>query len=107
VDQLVLDVPIQQPWVFAQVEGIRLLATHGHLQTPEALGPLCEKWGVHFLFTGHLHVPVVVHHGRYTHINPGTPTYPLDPDAGKRRPTCAFIQNTEVGLVDLGTGERL
>ena len=31
VDQLVLEIPAQAPYAFAQVEGVRLLASHGHL----------------------------------------------------------------------------
>ena len=107
VDQLVLDMPIQQPYLFAQIEGTRLLATHGHIMTPEDLAPLCEKWRVDYLLTGHLHVPSVSCHEKYTHINPGTTTYPLDPDESKRRYTCGVIQDGEVWLVDLTTGERL
>lgn len=107
VDQLVLDMPIQQPYLFAQIEGTRILATHGHIMKPEEMGPLCEKWGVQFLLTGHLHAPAVNRHEAYTHINPGTPTYPSAPAAGKPRATCGAIEDGEVRLVDLGTGERL
>ena len=107
VDQLVLDIPIQQPYAFAQIEGTRLLAAHGHLTPPEQLAPLCEQWGVKWLLTGHTHVPSITRHATFTHINPGTPTYPLDPDPTKRRPTCALIEGDDAWLVDLATGDRL
>jgi len=107
VDQLVIDAPIQTPYLFAQIEGVRLLATHGHITAPDQLLPLCEKWGVNWLLTGHTHVPGITAHGSCTHINPGTPTYPLDPDESKRRPTCAVINDGQAWLIDLGTGERL
>lgn len=107
VDQLVIEAPMQQPYLFAQVEGLRLLATHGHLMTPEQLIPLCQQWRVDFLLTGHLHVPGVTQHPALIHMNPGTPTYPLDPDASKRRPTCGVIRDGQAWLVDLNTGERL
>lgn len=107
VDQLVIDAPIQSPYLFAQIEGTRILATHGHILTPEQLDPLCRKWGVHFLLTGHTHVPAVTAQEGYVHINPGTTTYPLSPEESKRRPTCGVIRDGRVTLVDLGTGEAL
>ena len=107
VDQLVLDFPVQQPYLFTQVEGVRLLASHGHLMTPEQLLPLCEKWGVQYLLTGHLHVPSITLHGPVTHINPGTTTYPSSAEESKRRPTCGVIQDGAVWIVDLTTGERV
>ena len=107
VDQLVLQVPIQQPYVFAQVEGVRVLATHGHLFSPDDLAALCACWGVHYLLTGHTHVPTIRPLGTCTHINPGTVTYPLSNEESKRRPTCGVIEGDDVYLLDLGTGERL
>jgi len=107
VDQLVLQMPIQQPYLLAQIEGTRLVATHGHIMSPDDLAPLCDKWGVDYLLTGHTHVPVIRRDGGHVHINPGTTTYPLDPDENRRRPTCAVIQDSEAWLVDIGTGEKV
>ncbi len=105
IDQLVLDVPLQQPYLFAQVDSIRLLATHGHLQDHEELVELAQKWQVDYLLTGHTHVPVVERLGPLTHINPGTTTYPLAEDEGARRRTCGVIEEGEVRLFDLDTGQ--
>ena len=107
VDQLVIDVPIQQPYVFAQIEGTRLLATHGHIMTPDGLGPLCERWAIDYLLTGHLHVPSITRHQTCLHINPGTTTYPSHPDETRQRLTCGVIEHGEAWIVDLATGERL
>ncbi|MBC7288315.1 MAG: phosphodiesterase, partial [Armatimonadetes bacterium] len=52
VDQLVVEVPIQQPYLLAVVEGIRLLATHGHLLPAEELRSQASRWGVQVLLTG-------------------------------------------------------
>ena len=107
VDQLVLEVPIQQPYVFAQIEGVRILATHGHLMRPEELPPLCERWGVDYLLTGHLHVPSITRHAKYVHINPGTPTYPLHPEESQRQLTCAVIEGDSPSIYDCTTGVKL
>jgi hypothetical protein len=105
VDQLVLQVPIQQPYVFTQLEGLRLLAAHGHLMSPDDLGAMCLHWGVDFLLTGHTHVPLLRDLGGCLHLNPGTPTYPLDADESKRRPTCAVIRDGQATILDLRTGD--
>ncbi len=104
VDQLVLDMPLQQPYLFAQIEGIRLLATHGHLLGLQELAALAQKWQIDYLLTGHTHVPVVAQLGEVIHINPGTTTYPLAADEAARRRTCGLIRDGQIKLFDLDTG---
>ena len=104
VDQLVLDVPLQQPYLFAQIEGTRLLATHGHLLGLEELVALAQNWQVDYLLTGHTHIPVVERLGEVIHINPGTTTYPLAEDEATQRRTCGLIEDSQVKLLDLDTG---
>ena len=104
VDQLVLEVPLHQPYLFVQIEGVRLLAAHGHLLGLEELVALAQKWQVDYLLTGHTHVPVVERFDNVTHINPGTTTYPLAADEAARRRTCGVIEEEQVTLFDLETG---
>lgn len=105
VDQLVLEVPLQSPYVFAQMEGLRILAAHGHLQSPEELAPLARKWRIDLLLTGHVHTPSVTDHGGLVHVNPGTVTYPSETGPGRR--TCAIWEGGEVTHFDLDGGARL
>jgi uncharacterized protein len=107
VDQLVLEVPVQSPYCFAQIEGLRILAAHGHIQTPEELLPLAEQWGIDLLLTGHVHVPVLARYGDVLHVNPGTVTYPLAPHESLHRRTCAVWEDGEVTHFDVETGEAL
>ncbi|MGI5819385.1 MAG: phosphodiesterase [Armatimonadota bacterium] len=107
VDQLVLDVPVQSPYCFAQVEGLRILAAHGHTQAPEELLPLAEQWGIGLLLTGHSHVPVLARYGDLLHLNPGTVTYPLAPDGPLHRRTCAVWEDGEVAHFDIESGETV
>lgn len=107
VDTLVLDLPIQSPYIFAQIEGIRYLAAHGHITPAEELIDLAATWDVDYLLTGHLHVPSVDSAHGVTHINPGTTTYPLAEDPALAVPTCACIEDGEVTVVDLDTGMPL
>lgn len=107
VDQLVLDVPLLSPYAFAQIEGLRLLVTHGHLQPLEEMVALARKWGIDLLLTGHTHVPMVERHGDLIHVNPGTVTYPLARDEARQRCTCAAWQDGTVTHFDVDTGETL
>lgn len=107
VDSMVLDTPIQSPYAFAQIEGTRYLAAHGHITPAEELVDLAAQWGVDYLLTGHLHVPSVETAGGVTHINPGTTTYPLAKQPDLAVPTCAYIEDDQVTVLNLQTGEPL
>ncbi len=107
VDQLVLDAPLQSPYMFAQVEGLRILAAHGHIQPPEELIPLAQRWGIDLLLTGHTHVPLLRKHGDLPHVNPGTVTYPLAEDERLARLTCAVWDDGMITHFDIETGEPL
>ncbi len=107
VDQLVLEVPLQQPYLLAQWGQVRLLATHGHLMPPDEIVALAQKWQVDFLVTGHTHVPLVRRIGDVVHINPGTVTYPLAEEGNLRRPTCGVIEDGKVRVLDIESGEEL
>ena len=107
VDQLVLDVPIQSPYVFAVVDGFRLLVTHGHLMPPDDLERLAVRWKIDFLLTGHTHSPSICEVGNGLHINPGSVTYPLGGEGALIRPTFCLIRDGEPTIFDLETGEVL
>ena len=106
VDQLVLEVPLHQPYLFTQLEGVRLLASHGHLLGLNELVKLAQKWQVDYLLIAHTHVSVVEQFGELVHINPGTTTYPLAEDESRQRRTCGVIADGRVTLFDLDTGAR-
>ncbi len=107
VDQLVLDMPVQSPYVFAQVEGLRILVAHGHIQPPDELIRLAQRWAVDLLLTGHTHVPTVARYGDLTHVNPGSVTYPLATEETLRHTTCGTWDDGEVTLYDLQSGRPL
>jgi putative phosphoesterase len=107
VDTLVIEAPIQSPYLLAQVEGTRILATHGHLQPLEDLLSLAAKWKVDWLLTGHLHMPGVQLADGVRHLNPGSTTYPLSPKPELCVPTCAYIEDDTATLIDLDSAESL
>jgi putative phosphoesterase len=107
VDQLVLDIPLQSPYLLAEWGGLRLLATHGHLMAVDDLTALAQKWRVDYLLTGHTHVPMVREVGTLVHVNPGTVSYPLAAKEELHRLTCGVIEDDTVRVLDVETGEPL
>ncbi len=107
VDQLVLDIPIQQPYVFAVIDGMRFLATHGHILSVEELFSLVAKWRIDFLLTGHIHRPVLNKTNGFVHLNPGTVTYPLAKEPELKRRTFAMIRDGRVAIIDIDSGEEV
>ena len=107
VDQLVLEVPLQQPYLLAQWDDVRLLATHRHLMVLEEMITLAGKWQVDFLVTGHTHVSRVRRIGSLTPVNPGSPTYPLAEEEALQRKTCAVIEEGVIRGLAIESGEEL
>lgn len=107
VDALFVKAPIQTPYAFAQIDGLRILATHGHLEPQDKLLQQAEQWRLDYLLTAHLHVPHIERHGKLTHINPGTVTYPLSQDERLARRTCAAIVDGTVKVWDVESGEEV
>lgn len=107
VDTLFVHLPMQSPYVFAQIEGKRILATHGHREPLEKCVERCQMWRIDYLFTAHIHIPQFNVYGSLIHINPGTPTYPLATEKKLARPTCAAIVDGDVQFWALDTGEHL
>jgi putative phosphoesterase len=104
VDTLFIRRPIQAPYVYAQIEGMRVLATHGHHEPLAQTIETAQQWEVDLLVTGHCHVPSLTRYGRLWHLNPGTTTYPLATDPALQYPTCAVYDQGTVTFYEL-TGE--
>lgn len=107
VDSLFVHQPVQSPYVFAAVEGKRILVTHGHLEPLEKLLELAQRWAIDLLVNGHFHSPHITQYNNLLHLNPGTLTYPMAKDPALCRPTCARIVNGQAEILDLETGEVL
>jgi uncharacterized protein len=107
VDALFVRAPLQSPYAFAQIDGQRFLACHGHTDPLEKVLNNARQWEIQFVLSGHLHVPGITCHGEVMHLNPGTTTYPLGEDPALAVPTCAIIENGEARILSLETGEVL
>ena len=76
VDQMVLDFPIMADYCYLSLDGLEILATHGHKYNLEALPPLRKG---EILLHGHTHVLKCEMFGNDNcYLNPGSPTYPKE-----------------------------
>lgn len=81
VDQMVLQFPVMADFAWADINGIRIFATHGHIYNDTEPGkmPLLSSGDV--LLHGHIHLPVAEKKekedgGYYYLLNPGSVSLP-------------------------------
>lgn len=75
VDQLVLDFPILADHALLSVDGVELLATHGHIHGPDNPPPMRSG---SYLLCGHTHLPVRRELSGFTYLNPGSLALPKE-----------------------------
>lgn len=102
VDQMVLNIPIQAPYAFLQLEDKRFLVNHGHLLSSEEMDKQANLYKIDFFITGHTHVPVLEKRNQTIFLNPGSTSISKRAD---KKQTVAVIDDRQVVLLDLDTGE--
>ena len=76
VDQMVLDFPVLADYAFLEIDGLRILLTHGHVIN-KGNCPQLRKGDI--LLHGHTHVPVAEAFGDgLYYINPGSTSIPKE-----------------------------
>lgn len=103
VDQLMIRAPIMSPYVFLQVDGIRLMATHGDGHTGEELLHLAGLYGVDIMACGHTHRWLLEQTGAITLLNPGSPSLPKD----DLPPSVAILDGSYLRVFCVNTGSEL
>ena len=105
VDQLVLNTPIQSPYVHAFADGRHIVATHGHLvETDEDKDRMAAAIKVDIFISGHVHYTVLEKRGNTVFLNPGSPSLSKREDG---RETCAVICEDEIRIYDVNTSDVL
>ena len=75
VDQMVLNFPVMADYAWLFVNGLSILATHGHLYGEQNPPPLKANT---ILLCGHTHVPAYRQHESFTYVNPGSLSIPKE-----------------------------
>ena len=107
VDQLVLRAPIQSPYAFLQMEGLRVLVHHGDGLTEADRRTLGEQWAIDVFVTGHTHARLLERVGKTIMLNPGSPALPKSDGTLDPVPTVATVEPQRVRIWSLESGEAV
>ena len=99
VDQMVLEFDVMQTYRVCEVNGLKLVLTHGHHFNQEKPFELGEKY---VLLNGHFHVPELKDMGAFIYINDGSVSLP------KQNSPHAYLilENRRFSLRELFGGEE-
>ncbi|RLA84936.1 MAG: phosphodiesterase, partial [Deltaproteobacteria bacterium] len=87
VDQLLLRFPIQSPYIFCFLEGLRIIVLH---ELDQRSRQMIELYEPDILVFGHTHKPDLSKEGKTLLLNPGSLSLPKDSE-----PTFALIDTAE------------
>ena len=74
VDQMVLDFSIMDDYLYLNIDGLDIYATHGNVYDQHR--PMKGTRGI--LLGGHTHVPAIEEFADYVYLNPGSVSIPKD-----------------------------
>lgn len=104
VDTIAIAYPIESPYAFVYAEGLRILATHGHLYNEDKLLEMGMRYMLHIIISGHTHVRGIKVREGIVMVNPGSASLPKDEDD---IPSVGLIENRVVKLISLEDGSEL
>lgn len=78
VDQMVINHPIQGPYVLSQFGEVRILVNHGYVNSKEETIKNAKSMGATILVLGHTHVKELFIDGDLIVLNPGSTAIPKD-----------------------------
>jgi putative phosphoesterase len=102
VDQMVISIPLQAPYLLTEQPLGRILVSHGHFYNDELIQSMMDSFGVNIWITGHTHVPVLEQRGVTVYLNPGSPALPKGTEP---RRSVALVSETDIKLLDLDSGK--
>lgn len=103
VDQMVLNHPLEAPYIHCYLPGLRILVHHGHLFTPDTL-PAQTTAGYNLVISGHTHLPGITKINGITWLNPGSPSLPKTAD---KEPSIALLEDRDLRIIHLRTATTI
>lgn len=108
VDQMVINHPIQGPYVLSQFGETRILINHGYVDSKEETIKKAKSMGANILILGHTHVKELFVDENLIVINPGSTSIPKD--GSHSVATIDIIQthdelDLDINLIDINTKE--
>ncbi len=108
VDQMVINHPIQGPYVLSQFGELRVLVNHGYVDSKEETIKKAKSMGADILVLGHTHVKELYVDENLIVINPGSTSIPKD---GSHSVAIIDINESheeldlDINLIDINTNE--
>lgn len=108
VDQMVINHPIQGPYVLSQFGETRILINHGYVDSKEETIKKAKSMGADILILGHTHVKELYIDENLIVINPGSTSIPKD---GSHSVAIIDVIETheeldlDINLIDINTKE--
>lgn len=107
VDQMVINHPIQGPYVLSQFGEIRVLVNHGYTNSKDEIIKTAKSMGADILILGHTHVKELFVDENLIVLNPGSTSIPKD--GTNSVATIEIIESTDheldldLNLIDINT----
>ncbi len=104
VDTFAVAFPIQNPYAFIYADGLRIMATHGHLYDEDKLVEMGRRYALDIIVSGHTHVRGIKKTEGIVFVNPGSAALPKGED---EITSVGIIENRTILLVSLDDEEEL
>ncbi|MBI2841761.1 MAG: phosphodiesterase [Armatimonadetes bacterium] len=102
-----LNMPVQSPYALVEFEGLRIVATHGHLFSTEQMIAMGKRFGADVLVSGHTHLPVLERTDDLILLNPGSPSIPKFEQGGRKIGSIGLITDSEIRIIAVDDGRTL
>ncbi|MBO8137998.1 MAG: phosphodiesterase [Desulfotomaculum sp.] len=100
VDQMVINHPIQSPYVFTQLGRLKVFLCHGYKKEKKELVEMAKKFNANLFIYGHTHIKELYRDGNLIVLNPGSISLPKD---GTH--SAAVIEDNSIKLIDINSGK--
>ncbi|WXR61707.1 phosphodiesterase [Peptostreptococcaceae bacterium AGR-M142] len=98
VDQMVLNHPIQSPYVFLSIEGKKIFLCHGYKKPLNELITQAKNLNCDMFIYGHTHIKELRRDQDLIVLNPGSTSLPKD-----NSHSVAIIDEKHISLIDINT----
>ena len=103
VDQLLINFPIEAPFVHLVTPEYRILAHHGHHYSAENI-PSRTVTDYNLVISGHTHLPEIHQEGATLFLNPGSPSLPKNEP---KQPSIAILEDSRIRIINPWTNQIL
>lgn len=97
VDDMLINIPISNPYSFVHIDGMNILILHGHKYN---LQEISSRYKINLCISGHTHESKLEKIKNTIFCNPGSPSVPLD-----GIPSVGILENNNIKIINIETKE--